>query len=238
MRTEGRLRHFHRKHAGEPFAHVFTGNVKLVAFLENVIVGDVLANDIAHGHAQTCNMRAAVALRNIVRISGQRLVVRVVPLHGDFHINRNFFGVFLGALLHHGLLDVDRILVNGLSGGVFKENKALDATLAFEKHVTSRAFIGEFDVNARIQEREFAQSVEQRFVVEFDDRLKDLGVRQKVHFRASLGGGPENGHWAYFHHFASVRILLFFNNAIDHCAVIKAQGVCKAVAVHLEFEPL
>jgi hypothetical protein len=59
-----------------------------------------------------------------------------------------------------------------------------------------------------------------------------------VHFCAALGGGAENSHGAYFHHFARVRVLLLFNDSINHNAVVKTQGVRKAVAVHLEFKPL
>jgi hypothetical protein len=70
LRAEGWLRHFHGKHAGEAFTHVLAGNVELVALFENVIAGDVFANDIAHGHAQTGDVCAAVALGNVVRVGG------------------------------------------------------------------------------------------------------------------------------------------------------------------------
>lgn len=92
--------------------------------------------------------------------------------------------------MHHGLLNVDRILVDGLAGRVLKEHEALDAAFAFEEHVTGGALVGELDVHAGIEERELAQAIQERVIVEFDHGLEDVRVGQKVHFGAALGGRP------------------------------------------------
>ena len=68
---------------GQAFFHVVAGRFDLRLFGE-LGCFDVLVQRARHRRAQPGQVRAAVALRNIVREALHRLLVRVVPLHRDF----------------------------------------------------------------------------------------------------------------------------------------------------------
>ena len=95
-------------------------------------------------------MRSAVALRDVVRVGGKRLVVGVVPLHGDFHVDRNLLAGILCRLLQNGLLNVDWILVDGVARCVLVEHEGADAAFALKAHVLSGAFVVQLNVHAGI----------------------------------------------------------------------------------------
>ena len=182
-------------------------------------------------------MRAAVALGDIVGVGRERFVVGIVPLHGDFHVDRDFFTGILSRFLHHRLLDVDRIFVDGVARRVFIENEGADAAFAFKPHVFAGTFVVQFNVHAGIQERQLAQAVQQRIVVEVRNRHEDGLVGEEMHFRAALIGGPQILHRTDLYHFARDGILHRLNFAVDGDAVFKADEVRAAVAVHLQFQP-
>ena len=95
-------------------------------------------------------MRAAVALRNVVRVGSKRFVVRIVPLKRHFDVDGNFLGAVFGRLLHDGLLNVNRVLMNRTTGRILKKNKRTNTTLAFQANVFGGSFIRQFDINAGI----------------------------------------------------------------------------------------
>ena len=87
--------HLHRQHAGQAFAHVVAGRLDL-GLLGQLVVGDVLVDDAGHGRAQAGQVRAAVALRDVVGEAQHAFAVAVVPLHRHFHAHRHAAGRGLG----------------------------------------------------------------------------------------------------------------------------------------------
>src|SRR5205814_4354434 len=65
LRREFRLRGLDRQYAGEPFAHVVAGRLDL-GLLRELFLLDIAVERARHRLAQAREMRAAVALRNIV----------------------------------------------------------------------------------------------------------------------------------------------------------------------------
>ncbi len=82
LRRELGLRHLHRQHAAEAFAHVVAGGLDL-RLLGDLFLLDVVVERARHRLAQAGQVRAAVALRNVVGEALDVLGVRVVPLHRD-----------------------------------------------------------------------------------------------------------------------------------------------------------
>ena len=65
LRRELRLGHLHRQHAGQAFAHVVAGGLDL-GLLGELVLLDVLVERARHRRAQAGEVRAAVALRDVV----------------------------------------------------------------------------------------------------------------------------------------------------------------------------
>ena len=88
---EFRIRHFHRQHGGHAFAHILAHQRQ--AFLLAHAFG-VFRHHARQRLAEPGQMRAAVALRNIVREAQHGFMETVVPgqreLHADAH--RCFLG--------------------------------------------------------------------------------------------------------------------------------------------------
>ena len=98
-------------------------------------------------------MRAAVLLRNVVRVAEHRFGVRIVPLHRDFDTN----GSFLGAKPEHGRM-------NAAARAVQVLDELLQSSLVLEHIGLGFALIDELDAHAGVQERELAQALGQDLV--------------------------------------------------------------------------
>ncbi len=173
------LGHLHRQHAGQAFAHVVAGGLDL-GLLGQFVVGDVLVDDAGHRRAQPGQVRAAVALRDVVGEAQHAFAVAVVPLHRHFHADRHAARRGLGGNrehvgVQHGLAAVD----------VFDE--ALHAAREREVLFLALALVDQADLHAIVQERQLAQALGEDLVVILDVG-EDDGVGQEAHFGAALVG--------------------------------------------------
>src|SRR5471032_1787323 len=180
LRREFRLRHLHGQHAGQAFAHVVAGDFNLGLLGELVLV-DVFVDDARHRRAQAGQVGAAVALRDVVGEAQHLLVVGVVPLHRHVHrdvgvlVRHAFAGGLEHGRVQHGLGLVD----------VFDE--AARAAFEGEDFFLAVALVSQLDVDAVVQEGQFADALGQNLVVEFDV-VEDFLVGPEVHVNAALVG--------------------------------------------------
>jgi len=124
---------------------------------------------------------AAVPLMDVICISVQNFVVAVMPLHGDFNRDRNILAVYR-------LDSVERLRVHRGAVSLLIQilHESADTVFALQISFPARALIDQDDVSARVQERQFAESVEQRVVVEMQHIFEDLAVRKELDQRAGL----------------------------------------------------
>ena len=179
LRGEFRVRHLHRQHRRHAFAHVVADQSEAVLFAHAL---GVFAHHPRHRLAETGQMRAAVALRDVVGEAQHVLVERVVPgqreLHPDIrHVDAR--GAFLGG--HADRRRKDRGL-----GAIQPFNKGHQAAfierLAF--HRRRVAFITQHNAQPGIEEREFPQAPFQHRVIELH-LGEGAGGRLEGHFRAA-----------------------------------------------------
>ncbi len=122
---------------------------------------DVVVQHARHRRAQPGDVRAAVALRNVVGKREQALVVAVVPLHRDFDADRRSAGARFGA-------DVEHVRMQHRFRFVDVLHEAFDTAGKCEVFFLGVALINQLDVNAVVQKREFAQPLRQHVIVKID----------------------------------------------------------------------
>ena len=108
-------------------------------------------------------MGAAILLRNVVGIAVHALLVGIVPLQCDLDRRR--------ALLR---AEPEDRLVHGRARSIQMRHESLQAAVVLKHIGFVLALIDEFDAHAGVQERELAQPLGQRVVVELNVR-EDLG---------------------------------------------------------------
>ncbi len=124
-------------------------------------------------------MGAAVALRNVVGEAEHVLVVAVVPPQRRLDADAVMLGADHDRRGHHRLLVAVEILDEFLDAALVEQFFAL---------LDRVAHVGQHDVDAGIQEREFAQAMLQRREIVFDIG-EGLGRGEKRHFGAALAVG-------------------------------------------------
>ena len=83
LRGELRIGQLDREDRRQAFARVVAGGRDLLLLREPLFL-DVVVQRARQRGAETGQVRAAVLLRNVVRVAEHRLLVGVVPLHRDF----------------------------------------------------------------------------------------------------------------------------------------------------------
>ena len=181
LRGEFRVGNFHRQHRRQPFAAIVADQRHL--FLLGQAGGFAIAGDLPRQRAaEARQMRAAVALRDVVGEGQHVLVVAVVPPHRDLDGDAVAFGLDGDRLRDQRLLGAVEIFDELDQAAVIDELQAL--------HV-GMARVGQDDAHAGIQEGEFAQPVFQRAVVELDHG-EGLGRREERDLAAAsplIGAG-------------------------------------------------
>ena len=175
-------------------------------------------------------MRAAVALRNVVRIGGKDFAVAVLPLHGDLDLNGDavFVDRFLG---------VEDLLVEHRAALVLELDVGDEALVRQKLGFVCGALVLELDENTGVEERKLAQAREQGVVVELGDLLEDLRVGQEVHFRAATARRTEKLHRRDEDFGARDGILGRFSEAVLDLAAFEFEETGFAVAAHDEAQP-
>jgi len=172
LRREFRLRGLDRQYAGEPFAHVVAGRLDL-GLLRELFLLDIAVERARHRLAQAREMRAAVALRNIVGKALHGLGVGIVPLHRN--LDRD------AVLLTAGMED-SRMQHRLAAIHVFDES--LDASGKREVLALAVALVEQLDPDAVVEERELADPARQDVVMELDV-VERRGRSLEVHFGAA-----------------------------------------------------
>ena len=80
------VRHANGQDARQALAHVLPGNVRLYLLGHPVFI-HVRLHHAGDGGAQSRQVRAAVALRDVVRVTNDILLITVVPLHRGLNLN-------------------------------------------------------------------------------------------------------------------------------------------------------
>jgi hypothetical protein len=232
LRGEFRVRELDGQDAGQPLPHVVAGGFDLGA-LGQLVGLDVLVQGARHGRAQRGQVRAAVALRDVVGEAEHRLLVGVVPLHR--HLDADAVAVV------HG---VENVRVQDGLGAVDVFDEALHPAAEGEDLLLAGALVVQLDAHAVVEEGQLAQPFGQDVVVELDV-AEDFRAGMEVHLGAAPLGGA--GHRqrrdrvavAEFHHVglavAPDRELELAGQRVDHRHpdAVQAAGDLVAVAVEL-----
>src|SRR5262249_33642717 len=143
-------------------------------FFGELVGFEILVESPCHRRAQAGKVGATVALRNVVREALHRLLVGVIPLHGDFDDNAVLLGERVKNIrMQHVLAAVD-ILHEPLHSSGKGEFLLFPGTL-----------VDQADGQAAVEKRELAQPLREYFIVKFN-LSENLPARQKVHFRSPL----------------------------------------------------
>ncbi len=180
LRLAGELgvRHLDREHAGEPLARILAGKIHLLLLGEPALAR-VLVDDAGERGAEAGQVRAAVALRDVVGEEQHVLVVAVVP--PQCHLDDDLLAL---------TADHDRLADQRLLGAVEIAHEGRRTALIH--HLLAPdigvARVRQHDLGARVQEGELAQAVLERCEVELGLR-EGLGARQERHLGAALALG-------------------------------------------------
>ena len=208
LRREFRVGHLAGQHRGEAFAAVVAGQRDLL-LLPGALLG--IAGDLAGQRpAESGQMGAAIALRNVVGEAEHGLVVAVVPPQRA--LDRD--AVALG--IDHNRFRHQRCLV-----AVEITDERLDAALVAQLFalLDGMALVGEHDQHAGIEEGEFAHPVFERREIELGHR-EGFRRGQERHLGAALAFGIADD-----------------RKRCDRVAVVKLDEVRFAVAPDGELEP-
>ncbi len=85
LRGEFGIRQLHRQYRREPFARIIARRLDLF-FFGGEFFFDVVVERAGESRPIAREVRAAVLLRNVVRVAIHALLIRVVPLHRHFHL--------------------------------------------------------------------------------------------------------------------------------------------------------
>ena len=213
LRREFRIGAFDAEHAGQAFAAIVAGEVDLLLLVHARAFG--IGRDLARQRAAEADeMRAAVALRDVVGEGQHVLVVAVVPPQRDLDAD----AVTL-ALDENGFGDQRRfraveIAHEGLQPAFVIKILAPDLCAAR---------VGEQDMHAGIEEGEFAQAMLDRAVIELHHR-EGLGRGREGDFGAALG-------LAVFH-----RRRADDGELVDRVAVLEVDDMLKTIAPDAQLE--
>ena len=133
-------------------------------------------------------MGTTVSLRNVVGKAKHLLAVTAVPLHRHFNAD---VGALITLTIAHRMKDIR--VKDGLAL-VGKVHKAFDAACACKVIFFAGALVFQANLHAIVQKAQFAQALAQNFVMKVVVLFEDIGVRQKMNFRAALIGVAHDLH--------------------------------------------
>src|SRR5690606_26451373 len=164
LRRELRVGKLHRQHRGQPFARIVARGHDLLA-LRDTLVLDVLVQRPRHRGAEALKVRAAVALRDIVRVAEHGLLIAVVPLQRGLDLDIPAF-----------FLEIQDRRVQRRLAAVQVRDEGADTAFELENVAAAVPLVLQRDPDAAIQERQLPQPLRERVVVELEVR-EDLGAR-------------------------------------------------------------
>ncbi len=146
----------HRQHGGQALAGVIAAGFDL-GFFENPLRVHVLIEGAGQRAAQAGQMRAAVALRDVVGETEHVFLIGIVPLHRQFDLNV----VAGGVQVKHAVVERGFVAVEML-------DERLDPALVFEHIFLAGALVPQPDADPGIEKRQFAQALGQHVVMKID----------------------------------------------------------------------
>ena len=210
LALELRVGDLDRDDRGQALAHVLALQVG-VLLLELALLARVGVDRAGERRAEAGQVRAALMRVDVVGERQQRLLVGVVPLHGDLDL------ADLARVLH-----VDDLVVQRRAGALAVEvvDEVDDAAVVLERDLKAlAALVAEVDAQALRQEGHLAEALLEDGAVVLD-RLEDLEVGQEGDARAAAVG------------------LLALGQAVHGRAALVGLLVLVAVAPDREVEPL
>ena len=174
LRFKARIRQFNAENADQSFAHVVSGNGRVLV-LKKAVLFCVLIDCPCQRSAESSEMGAAVRVRDRIRERQNLIVVAVVVLEDD--IDKNFVALSC---------DHDRLGMQDLFVFAQLPNELFDSVFVKKSLLLWRidAFIGERDLQTGIQKRQLAQARRQSFELELGRDRENRRVRQERDERA------------------------------------------------------
>ena len=210
LALELRVLELDRDDRRETLAHVFAGEV-LLFLLEQPLLAGVVVDGAREGAAEARQVRAALGGVDVVGEREDRVVVRRVPLHGDFDLT-------VGGLV----FEVDHRAVDRVFVAVDVVDEVAHAAGVLEDGgLALGALVDELDAQVLGEEGRLAQALRQHAVVELD-LFEDVGVGHERH------GG------------AGRRVLVALLELLegrDRHAALEALVPVEAVDIDVELEP-
>ena len=123
-------------------------------------------------------MAAAVALRNVVRVAQDMLLIRIVPAQSDFDFDS-------GALAAAR----KRLFVRRRFAAVQKFDISQNPALEAKQIAAIGALVAQLDRQAGIQKRQLAQTARKNLVMKIDG-AENLDIGEKSHFGAVFLAAP------------------------------------------------
>ena len=155
---EFRVRAFDAEHASQALAGVFAGKIDLFLLEQSRAFG--VAHQLTREPAaQADEMRAAIALGDVVGEREHVLVVAVVPPQSDFDADAVALALDEDGLIDQRGLGAVEVAHEGFEAALVEQLLALGLGVAQ---------VGQYDPDARVEERELPQAVLDGRVVELD----------------------------------------------------------------------
>ncbi len=178
LAAELRVGQLDRDDRGQAFAHVLPGERDLLALQHAGFLG-IVVDRSGQRRAEGRHMRAAIALRDVVRERQDVLVITVVPFEGDIDAD---------AVAHRR--DGDRFGKQGALGAVEPLHESADSPLVIELvlHALVMSSVGQHQPDARVEEGELAVAMLELLEIEIDD-LEGVGAGEEGDAGALLAFG-------------------------------------------------
>jgi len=169
LRRKLRIGHLDGEYARQTFARIVAGKRDFFLFRKAAFFR-IFIDDTCQRTAKAREMRAAVALRNVVREAQHRLVVAVVPPQSDLDIDAVPLAADHDRIRQGRRLRTVEIAHEGRGAALVHELFALDVGVTR---------IGQKNFRAGVQKRQLAKPMLERRIIKFHDIVKRLGARQE-----------------------------------------------------------
>ena len=227
------IRYFHRNHRRQAFPCIIPRRVGFFLFQEAFLV-HIAVQGTGQRRPETGQVRAAIALGNIVGKAENVFLIGIIPLHGHFHRNTVFLPL---------KIEVEDLVEGGFVG-IQVADKSTQPALILEHIFIAAALIHQVDTHPGVQKAQLTQPLGEDIVVELDiaegfrGRAEmhsgTAGIRRSHHFQ---GVG---GHTVVINLLVNLTItancqLQFFRQGVHHrhAHTVQATGHLVGVVVEL-----
>ena len=229
LAAELRFRHLHRQHATQAFTHVVTTDFDF-GFFGKLVFFNVFVDHTRHRCSQTRQVRATIALWNVVGETQHTLVVTIVPLHRHFYANAGARNATV-ALRRTLAFGMEGIGVQYFFASVDELHKALHTTSTRIVIRLATALVNQTNAHTIVQITEFTQTLAQNFIMKIMVLREDFNIGQKVYFGATLLGIARHTHGRHF------KTIHGLEQTVLHKTFGKLQRIHLAVTAHRQAQP-